>query len=326
MDDQTDTERPPDEHPSEPNPAPPAPVRLPSTRWAAVLAVAMLGIGVTVGAAIGPAPESSLAGGLPGIAQRLPLLIAAIGSHDTSAQPTTAAQPAPAPSEPAAAASPPPSEPAAVATTPATAPASEEPADETKPSTSGSKSKLPAITNVWLIQLAGTSFEAAELQPTATPYITGQLLPAATFVKSWSALDASAFASEAALVEPPAAGSLPPILHSIVQPPCPEGAAGAGCAPETPGQLTAADDFLKATLATITGTSTYKEHGLVVVTFSTVGIATQSELPAGASTTQLTYQPPAGAVLLSPFAKAGARSTVAFNPTSPRRSVEALLH
>ncbi len=120
-------------------------------------------------------------------------------------------------------------------------------------------------------------------------------------------------------------GSTPPILHSIVQPPCPEGAAGAACAPETPGQLTAADEFLKATLATITGTTTYKEHGLVVVTFATVGIATQSELPAGASTSQLTSQPPAGVALLSPFAKAGARSTVAYNPTSPRQSLEKLL-
>jgi hypothetical protein len=323
MEDHTDTERPLDEQPRNP---PPAPVRLPSTRWAAVLAVAMLGIGITVGAAIGPSPASSLAGGLPGIAQRLPLLIAAIGSSGSSAKPATTAKPAPAAEPPAAASTAAPvSEPAAPASAP-TAPASEEPAAKNTPSTSGSKGKLPAITNVWLIELSGTSFEAAEGQPTATPYITGQLLPAATFVKSWSALDASAFASEAALVEPPAAGSLPPILHSIVQPPCPEGPAGAGCAPETPGQLTAADEFLKATLATITGTSTYKEHGLVVVTFSTVGIATQSELPAGASTTQLTHQPPAGAVLLSPFAKAGARSTVAFNPTSPRRSVEALLH
>ncbi len=110
-----------------------------------------------------------------------------------------------------------------------------------------------------------------------------------------------------------------------MQPPCPEGAAGAACAPETPGQLTDADGFLKAALATITAAPTYKEHGLVVITFATVGIATQSELPAGSSTAELTYQPPAGVVLLSPFAAAGKRSTVAFDPTSPRQSLEALL-
>jgi phosphatidylinositol-3-phosphatase len=162
-------------------------------------------------------------------------------------------------------------------------------------------------------------------QAAAAPYISSQLLAQATLLSGWTALEASAFASEAALAEPPAAGSTPPILHSIVQPPCPEGPAGAGCAPETPGQLTAADEFLKTTLATITGTPAYKEHGLVVVTFATVGIATQSELPPGASTSQLTSEPPAGVAVLSPFAKAGARSSIAFNPTSPRQSLEKLL-
>jgi hypothetical protein len=152
------------------------------------------------------------------------------------------------------------------------------------------------------------------------------MLTPSTLATGWTALDCSAFAAETALAEPPAAGSTPPLLHSIVQPPCPEGAAGAACAPETLGQLTAADEFLKATLATITSTSTYKEHGLVVVTFATVGIATQSELPAGSSTSTLTYQPPAGVLLLSPFAKAGQRSSIAFSTTSPRQNIEALLH
>jgi hypothetical protein len=144
-------------------------------------------------------------------------------------------------------------------------------------------------------------------------------------LKNWSALEGSAFATDTALAEPPSGGSAPPLLHSIVQPPCPE-AAAAACGPETPGQLTVADEFLKATLTTITGTSTYKEHGLIVVTFATVGIASQSELPAGASTATLTYQPPAGVALLSPFVKAGRRSTVAFDTASPRRSLEKLLH
>jgi hypothetical protein len=182
------------------------------------------------------------------------------------------------------------------------------------------------VTNVWLIELSGSGFGAVAAQPAAAPYISSQLLPGATLLSGWTALQASAFAGEAALAEAPPPGATPPILHSIVQPPCPEGPAGSGCAPETPGQLTAADDFLKATLATITGTPGYREHGLVVVTFATVGIATQSELPAGASTAQLTSQPPAGAALLSPFAKAGARSSVAYDPTSPRQSLEELLH
>jgi hypothetical protein len=111
-----------------------------------------------------------------------------------------------------------------------------------------------------------------------------------------------------------------------VQPPCPEGAGGAACAAETPGQLTAADEFLKATLTQITATPAYREHGLVVVTFASVGVATQAGLPAGASSATLTSQPPAGVVLLSPFARAGARSSASFNPTSPRQSLEKLLH
>ncbi len=323
MDAPTDTEHPPPEQPPSPGR-----VRLPSTRWSAALAAAMLAIGVAVGAAIGPAPDASFAGGVPNLAQRLPLLIAALESHHAAAKPSAPAKAAATTAEPAPAGSGPSAAPSAAASTPATAPASspapEELASET-PSGAKSKRTLPAVTNVWLIQLDGGTFESAASQSAAAPYITGQLLPAATLLSSWSAIDAGAFASEAAVAEPPPAGSTPPILHAIVQPPCPEGPAGASCAPETPGQLTTADTFLKATLATITNTTAYKEHGLVVITFATVGIPTQSELPAGASTSQLTSQPPAGVALLSPFAKAG-RSSVAFNPTSPRQSLEKLLH
>ena len=298
--------------------------RVLSTRWAGALAAAMLGIGLAAGAAIGPAPAPSLAGG---VATRLPLLLAGLGTKHASTAAAPAPAPQPAASTPApqpAAASPAPEPASASAGAPAaseeTAPAAKAPSSTTKHT-----GTLPAVTNVWLIQLAGSGFGAAAAQPAAAPYITSQLLPAATLLSGWTALQASAFASEAALAEPPPAGSTPPILHSIVQPPCPEGAAGAACAPETPGQLTAADAFLKATLATITGTTAYTEHGLVVVTFATVGIPTQSELPAGASTSQLTSVPPAGVALLSPFAKAGTRSSAAYNPTSPRQSLEKLL-
>jgi hypothetical protein len=309
-------------------PAPERPVRLPSKRAGGMLAAVMLGAGILLGAAIGPAPDASFAGGPSAFMTRVPLLIAAIEARNAQAAAATAATPA---SEPPAV------EPQA---TPTPAPASKAPAKaaesppaeeskESSPSEGSKKPKkatLPAITNVWLIQLAGNGFEAAESQASAAPYIDTQLIPSSTFLSGWSAIQASAFASEAALAEPPAVGAPPPLVHSIVQPPCPEGPAGATCASETPGQLTAADEFLKATLASITGTALYKEHGLIVVTFSSVGLASQSELPAGASTSTLTYQPPAGVALLSPFAKAGVRSKVSFNPTSPRQSLEKLLH
>ena len=297
----------------------------------------MLGVGIAVGAAIGPAPETSLAGGAE-VAQKLPELIAAVAASRpaqapaTSSTATAVAPPAAAPQATPSATT---SAPAAVTSAPAASPTpttgaegvtQKTPTTPTKKAAAGA-SKLPPITSVWLIQLSGASFGEALANPTATPYISGQLLPKGTFLTGWSALSASAFAGDAALAQKaPTVGGTPPILHSIVQPPCPEGAAGAACAPGTPGALSAADAFLKATLATITATTTYSEHGLVVVTFATVADATAAELPAGSSTATLTSQPPAGVVLLSPFATAGAKPTVGFDPTSPKQSLEKLLH
>jgi hypothetical protein len=301
-------------------------VQLPSARASAVLATITLGIGVAVGAAIGPAPDPSFAGGAEGVAQQLPELIAALVNRPqaTTEQPVTAtADTSPAPAISPATSTP---APAATGTTPQspTAPAASEQQSSTTGTETTKTSTLPPITSVWLIELAGGTLAEARAQPAAAPYIAGQLPATATFLSGWSALEASAFASEAALAQAPAPGATPPLLHSIVQPLCPEGAAGAACAPGTTGQLSAADEFLKATLAQITATTAYREHGLVVITFVSVGIAAQQELPAGASSATLTYQPPAGAVLLSPFARAGASAT-AYDPTSPRQSLEKLL-
>jgi hypothetical protein len=328
-------EPPPDTPPPHRDPPPPdrpahGPTRIPSRRWTAALAASMLAAGVGVGAAIGPAPSASLAGVGPGVAAQLPLLIAGLeASHRPSAAAATATAPTQPPAvsaEPTPAAAPVRAAAAPASSAPPAAPPSEAAAGtEATPTPSKASRKLPAITNVWLIELAGGTFDGALAQKAAAPYIDGSLLGAATLLAGWSAPQASAFASEAVLAEPPAPGASPPLLHSIVQPPCPEGPPGAGCAPETPGQLTAADGFLKATLASITASATYKVHGLIVITFATVAVATQTELPAGASTATLAYQPPAGAALLSPFAKAGTRSTVSFNPTSPRQSLEELL-
>jgi hypothetical protein len=177
------------------------------------------------------------------------------------------------------------------------------------------------VTHVWLIELAGPTFASALAQPSLAPYIDGTAVPSGTLLSGWSGLSAAAFAGEAAqLASPP-----PQLLQTVTQAPCPEGAAGAACAPGTPGELTAADDFLKASIPAITSTPAYREHGLIVVTFGSVVAGSASGLPAGSSAVTLTALPAAGVLLVSPFAAAGARSSTPFNATSPKQSVERLL-
>ena len=317
-------------------PAPSAGVpRLPSLRVTAALAAGMLAIGVAVGAAIGPAPSTSFAG------ERIPLLlpsIAALATGDTGdhASATTVAPP---PVTPQATPSVPSGTSAApfkqaatqtaksktrssagVSPTSTTSPSSPSPATKTGKG-EDKQVTLPPVTHVWLIELTGATFTQALAQPTAAAYVDSQLVPAGELLSDWSSLQGSALASEAALL----GGEPPQTLDTIVQPPCPEGAAGAQCAPETAGALSAADEFLKATVPTITSSVAYREHGLVVLAFGTVGNATASSLPAGASTATLSSLPPGGVLLLSPFARAGSRPATVFNPTSPKQSLSGLL-
>jgi hypothetical protein len=302
----------------------------PSTRVTAALAAAMLGVGVAVGAAIGPAPSSSLA-----LGQRLPLLLpsllaaAGVGGH-----PSTAAVPPPA---------------IAAQRTPharrarhhGRVAASIQPASENGSSSSDSTqttpaprankptgtsktqaSTLPPITHVWLIQLSGTTLESALAASTGAPYINTQAARAGTAIGGWSAIDASAFASDAALL----ASKPPQLVDTIAQPPCPEGATGAQCAAGTPGALSAADAFLAATIPAITATASYRTNGLIVVTFASIAAGSATGLPGASTDVTLTSQPPAGALLISPFVTAGASSSTPFTPASPTQSLERLLH
>jgi hypothetical protein len=307
--------------------------RLPSRRASLVLAVAMLTIGVAVGAAIGPAPATSLAGD-GNIVQKLPALIAAVAARGHSAAPAqpaaTGTQPPPITPQATPAAS---STPAAATSAPAqeaTQPSSE--SQKKSSSTqgkapSGGTSNLPPITSVWLIELSGSSFNEALANPTVAPYTTGEAIPKGTLLSSWTALSASAFAADAALAEHRATvGGTPPLLHTIVQPACPEGPAAAACLPGTAAGIALADAFLKATIASITQSTTYSEHGLIAVTYATVSDPATAELPAGSTSSTLVSQPPAGVLLLSPFAKAGAKPATVFDPTSPKQSLEKLLH
>jgi len=318
-----------------------SPLPAPSLRVTVALAAATLALGVGVGAAIGPAPSASFAGasGLP-----LPLLLRLLGagaaSRAASQARAASAAGAGVKPPPAAVAATPPSarrrrirrtaarqSPTTTATSPTPAPETTTPSAGT-PATKPTASSLAPVSKVWLIELAGSSFAEAAAQPSAAPYIDTQALPAGTLLSGWSALDASALASDAALL----ASSSPQLLDTILQPPCPasspegEGAAGAQCATDTGGALSAADQFLQQVLPTITATAAFRENGLVVVTFATVASAAATGLPSGASTATLTSQPPAGVLVISPFATAGARSSSAFSPSSPTHSLERLLH
>jgi hypothetical protein len=320
-----------------PRPAPgPGVPRLPSLRVTAALAATMLAVGVAVGAAIGPAPSASFAG------ERVPLLLPSIvalattgsgGGHASTTAAPPPITPQATPATPPAGTSASPSRRAATQTaksktrssadaspTPTTNPSS--PSPTTKAPKGGDKqATLPPVTHVWLIELTDATFTQALAQPAAAPYIDSSLVPTGAMLSGWSSLQGSALASEAALL----GGEPPQTLDTIVQPPCPEGAAGAQCAPETAGALSAADEFLKATVPTLTSSVAYREHGLIVIAFGAVGNATASSLPAGASTATLSSEPPGGVLLLSPFARANSRPATVFNPTSPKQSLSGLL-
>jgi hypothetical protein len=313
-------------------------LRAPSARVTAALAAAMLGIGVAVGAAIGPAPTPSQA------ATSLPLLLTTLARGEEARAAAAAAAAASAATasasdeatprrrrhkrrhrhtgaeEASSAANATPAPETETTTPTSTAPSSTTPQSKPKAST------LAPVTHVWLIELAGTSFASAIAQPAAAPYIDTEAIAAGTLLSRWSALDGGAFANETALL----ASTPPQLLDTIVQPPCTqsspagEGATSASCATEV-GALTAADEFLKATVPTITSSADFRESGLIVVTFASIGQATATGLPAGAATATLTTQPPAGVLLISPFAAVGARSSATFNPTSPKQSLEKLL-
>ena len=302
-----------------------SPWRAPSARVTAALAAATLGIGVAVGAAIGPAPSPSQA------SSALPVLLTTL-AREAAVRAAEAASAAAQPSATTAEASTSARKHhrrkhKAVETEEASTAASTQEAEtettaptSTKPKTKTKASALPPVTHVWLIELAGTSFEQALAQPAAAAYVDTEAVAAGTLLSGWSGLEGSVFANDAALL----AGSAPQLLDTIVQPPCPEGAAGAACAAEA-GQLTSASEFLKATIPTITSSAAFRESGLIVVTFASVGLATETSLPAGATTATLTSTPPAGVLLISPFVAVGAKSSASFNPTSPKQSLEKLL-
>ena len=307
------------------------PLHVPPRRLIALLAVGMLAIGVALGAAVGPAPSPSLAN--PDLRRLLGPLVGISAARRAQAAAAGASAQPPSSAPEAAVAEKKPrhrhklkrpktdEEPSTVSSESTLQETTKSTPTTPKSTAKETETPLAPVTKVWLIELSGSSFGAAAAQSAAVPYIEGQAIPAGTLLSGWSALQASAFASDAALL----AGEAPQLLDTITQPPCPEGSAGAQCAPGSAGALTAADEFLKATLPSITSQAAYKESGLVVVTFASIANATATGLPAGAATATLTSTEPAGALVISPFARAGAASSATFDPTSPKRSLKKLL-
>ena len=187
----------------------------------------MLAIGVAVGAAIGPAPTASFAGDTPALIARL-LLRARIAQQRGDADREHHGA-------------------AAAAATPRAPRRRRQRADAGRggrhPASSAGSEAATAEQTVQIqhagqIEAAGDHERVADrarrgraskkplAQAAAAPYITGQLIPTGTLLSSWSAIEGSAFANEAALAAPASAVGTPPLVHSIVQPPCPEGAAG----------------------------------------------------------------------------------------------------
>jgi hypothetical protein len=284
----------------------------------------MLALGIGIGAAIGPTPGASQAsaGAIVGSVVVPYLNEVQAARLASAAQTQTTSTPAPTPThrrrrrrrKGSAGVS------TATSTTTSTT-------TSTSTSTSTPAATLPPITSVWLIELSGSTFTEALAQPAAAPNIDAKIIPSGSLMSGWPAIDGSAFAGEAALLAAQGAGSeaTTPTLQTITEPLCPEGAAGASCAAGTAGALAAADSFLESTLAVITASPAYSAHGLIVVTFGSLGAGSAAGLPTGSQTATLISKPPAGVLLISPFAHAGTRPATTFNPTSPRQSLEQLL-
>jgi len=185
---------------------------------------------------------------------------------------------------------------------------------------------------VWLIALSTPTLAGALAQPSADPYLTGQLARQGESLTAYSPLAASELAADATLLS----GQSAPGVSWIVQPACQEGA-GAPCAPGSPADLAAADGFLREVVPGLMASTEYAGHGAIAIVFGAQAGASQGAAgatpgTAGAAPTTTTTPglaatltgQPTGAVLLSPFVRPGARSSNTFNPLSPRKSLEGL--
>jgi hypothetical protein len=333
--------------------------RLPPRRVSAALTALTLAAGIALGALIGPGPAASLASGPRAAALERVLALLALRT-DTGGggkPPSSAAAPQPTPASPSEATSRTGSGGAGGGSTSSSSSSSStssshasgasegsvSPTSPTTPAAGGREGKkappapLPPIANVWLVVLPyGGGLESVLKQSTAAPYLDGQLAGQGTVLSGWSSLAAEQLAGDATLLS----GQVGTSVNTIAPP------------PSAQSSLQAEDAFLQEVVPKIVASAAYTEHGLIVVAFGaanppgtppgaaapSTGTATAPSAgtteaagqgisyPAGTLTSTLTASgPPAGALLLSPFLRrAGARTTAAFDPLSPRASLERL--
>ena len=242
-------------------PLPPQAPKLPSRRVGAILATAMLAVGIALGALIGPGPADSLASSSRAATLGRVLALLALGSGTSSGgnlalssgaanPPASTPQPTPSTTSEATAGNGAASGGAGSASsTPShsstSSPSSRttSPTSSTSPAAGGeeegektSKTKpLPPIADAWVIELPyGTSLENALKQSAAAPYLDGQLKREGTVLSSYSSLAAAQLAGAATLLS----GQVGASVTTVAPPPCAASAA-AGATPGTTSSPTA---------------------------------------------------------------------------------------
>lgn len=316
---------------------PPTPPSNPISRRALAVLVALVFVGgALAGAALAPAPDSSLADSST-IVQRVIALLAAQAAESSQANATASSTAARSQSASTGSAGahtahrkPKPASKAA----PSKASTPSSPSESSTASESGAGSerssagnsgeggaggpaqpiRLPPIQHVWLVLAGGSTFATAATTAAAYPYLLGQLLGQGALLSNYSALDAYELAGDATLLP----GGVGASLDVISQPGCNPAATSGGCTESAPPSPAEADAFVQRTVAPILAGPAYRENGLIVITFASASPG------GGGPATTLAPQPTTGALLLSPLLHAGTQSASPFDSLSPRTSLQTI--
>ncbi len=233
-------------------PLPPQAPKLPSRKVGALLATAMLAVGIALGALIGPGPADSLASSSRAAAIGRVLALLALGSGTGSggnlALSSGAANPpasTPQPTPPttskttsgsakasggaeSASSTPSHSSPSSRTTSPTSSTSPAEGGGEASEKTAKAK-PLPPIADAWVIELPyGTSLENALKQSMAAPYLDGQLKGEGTTLSGYTSPAAAQLAGAATLLS----GQVSASVTTVAPPPCATSAT-AGATPGT---------------------------------------------------------------------------------------------